>query len=244
MKSVFRKASKLLKLLAVPIYRRGLARGSAAAIEHYRALKCIEFGSVLDVGANTGQFSLLARRLRPTALIHAFEPLRGPAATYRRVFADDSRTVLHPFAAGSRSEDAEIYLSRQVDSSSLLPITDAQSAAFPGTGEVGREMVSVRRLDDILAAEDLPQPLLLKLDVQGFELAALQGMSRLLDRAAHVYAEASFVELYQGQPLAPEIIEWMQSRSFQLAGVYNPSYGPTGAAIQADFLFERCAGAR
>jgi len=59
-------------------------------------------------------------------------------------------------------------------------------------------------------------PALLKLDVQGFELSALQGCGRLLERFRYVYVEASFIELYVGQALATEVIGFLFSRGFNL----------------------------
>ncbi|MGA7966535.1 MAG: FkbM family methyltransferase, partial [Gammaproteobacteria bacterium] len=86
-------------------------------------------------------------------------------------------------------------------------------------------------------AEEIASPALLKLDVQGFELPTLQGCEDLLSRFAWVYVECSFIELYEGQALADEVITWLRERGFALSGVYNMSYGRSGRAIQADFLF-------
>ena len=95
------------------------------------------------------------------------------------------------------------------------------------------------RLDDILKPQTLPGPILVKLDVQGFELAALQGMPNLLEQALFVYTEVSFVELYEKQPLADEIIAWLADRGFSLSGVHNPTFMENGATVQADLLFTR-----
>src|SRR5690606_23392095 len=99
--------------------------------------------------------------------------------------------------------------------------------------------VTVARGDDVLGAFDLPCPLMVKLDVQGFELSALRGMPSLLGRADFVYAEVSFVELYAGQPLADAVIAHLRERGFHLAGIHNLTTGPDGASIQADALFTR-----
>ena len=78
---------------------------------------------------------------------------------------------------------------------------------------------------------------MLKIDVQGFELKCLQGCEDLLDRFQQVYVECSFVELYEGQALADEVIAWLRDRNFILQGVYNTFYDSKGAAVQGDFLF-------
>ena len=83
-----------------------------------------------------------------------------------------------------------------------------------------------------------PGPLhLMLLDVQGYELEALKGCDGLLGCFEYVYAECSFMELYEGQPLADTIIAWLRERGFRLQGVYNLTYNPKGRAVQGDFLF-------
>lgn len=79
----------------------------------------------------------------------------------------------------------------------------------------------------------------MKLDVQGFELEALRGCENMLDRFRYVYCECSFVELYEGQALAHEIIDYLSQHKFKLTGVYNMTYDKRGIAVQADFLFSR-----
>jgi FkbM family methyltransferase len=224
-----------------PGYRRGLKLGVAAAVEHVGAMRSVPFSTLIDVGANIGQFSLMSRTLHPAAIIHAFEPLRLMADTYERLFAGDARTTLHRCAAGTSAMTMDINVSNHPDSSSLLPISDQQSQLFPGTQKASVEQVRVVRIDDELPVDALSGPILIKLDVQGFELEALKGMPRLLARASWVYVEVSFMTLYEGQPLADEICAWLAENGFKISGVYNPTYSDEGVSIQADLLFARAA---
>jgi FkbM family methyltransferase len=233
-----RRARKLLKLAPNALYRKGLRSGVAAAIEHVGAMRATPAATIIDVGANIGQFSLMVRAIHPHATIHAFEPLRAMADTYEQLFAGDSRVTLHRCAAGASASVAEINVSKQPDSSSLLPISDRQSAMFPGTEQAGIERVEVKRIDDVLDVAALPAPILIKLDVQGFELEALKGMPQLLERAQWVYVEVSFASLYTGQPLANDILHWLNAQGFELSGIYNATYSG-GVNVQADLLFAR-----
>jgi FkbM family methyltransferase len=218
---------------------RALLHGVAPSLEHLNMLRCLQPSLVVDIGANRGQFALAARHCFPEARIVSFEPLPGPASIFRRVFAGDARVTLHESAIGSEAGSATIHVSESDDSSSLLPITAKQNALFPGTSEAGTQVIRVVHLEDCLGPKELQAPSLLKLDVQGFELSTLQGCETLLHEFSWVYAECSFVELYEGQALADEIIAWLRDRGFKLSGVYNMSYDPEGRAIQADFLFRR-----
>ena len=233
------KAAKLAAILCVAAWRDALRRHRVAAgVEHAAVLRQLDgCRTVVDIGANRGQFALVARHCFPAAAIVSFEPLPGPAAVYRAVFAGDDRARLVEAAIGSEPGEATIHLSARDDSSSLLPITARQNALFPGTAEAGTASIRVTRLADAVPATDLAAPALLKLDVQGFELQALAGCEDLLARFAWVYVECSFVELYAGQAFADAVIAWLRERGFVLQGVYNMAYDGEGRAVQADFLF-------
>ena len=235
------KARKLAGILAVPGWRHALLRYRVpAGVEHAGMLGHLgTLRTAVDIGANRGQFALAVAHCCPEAQILSFEPLAEPAAVYRKVFADDSRTMLVETAIGPRLDETMMHLSARDDSSSLLPIAAAQNALFPGTSEAGTATIQVARLADQVPEDAIETPALLKLDVQGFELEALTGCEDRLDRFEWVYAECSFVELYAGQAFADAVIAWLRERSFALRGVYNTSYDVQGRTIQADFLFGR-----
>jgi FkbM family methyltransferase len=235
------KAAKLAALLRVSAWRNALQRHRVAAgAEHLPVLRQLTgCRTIVDIGANRGQFALVARHCFPAARIVSFEPLPGPAAIFRRVFADDHAVKLHEAAVGPQSVWSTIHISARDDSSSLLPIAPLQSAMFPGTAEVSTTEVAVAPLNAFIEALDISAPALLKLDVQGFELQALAGCEPLLSHFDWVYCECSFVELYAGQKLAAEVIDWLSDRGFRLRGMFNPAYDGAGQAIQSDFLFRR-----
>lgn len=234
------RVQKLWRLMRELSFAQTLIRYRvAASVEHLPALRNLGCNSVLDLGANRGQFSILARHLYPRAGIFAFEPLPKAAATYRHVFARDPAVKLYEVAIGARSGDERMHISAQDDCSSLLPIGKDQVRVFPGTHEVETCRVKVRPLGDVIAASKLVEPALLKLDVQGFELEALSGCAPLLPFIDFVYCECSFLEMYEGQPLADEIIHWLGKKGFRVSGIYNMAYDREGRSVQADVLFER-----
>jgi FkbM family methyltransferase len=233
------RARKLLRLLADRRFRAGLRHGVGATIEHAGALAGRDFATVVDIGANRGQFTLFAAGLFPQARIFAFEPLPGPYAVLARIAANRARTQAFRAAIGPRAETARMHLMHPDDSSSLLAPTGRQAAVFPQSRRAGTLPVDVAPLHAFVGPGDLCAPALLKLDVQGFELAALEGCASLLDRFAVVYVECSFVPLYADQPLADEVLAHLRERGFRLAGVYNLVHDRAGRAAQADFLCER-----
>jgi len=234
-----RQVRKVFGLAGTPLYRRGLAQGIAAAIEHAPLLVALRPSFVVDIGANVGQFSLAVRQHCPLTPIVAFEPLPRAAARYRRLFAGDGATRLEQVAVGATAGDATMNVSRRGDSSSLLPIGPLQTMTFAGTERVGTELVTVAPLSAYLTTADIPAGALLKIDVQGYELPVIEGCGALLAAFDHVYVELSFIELYEGQALAGEVMARLEILGFRLTGLRCATIDAAGAIIQADFLFTR-----
>jgi FkbM family methyltransferase len=230
------KAAKAARLGTRPSFWPAARHGVAASVEHLSVPFDPGTRTVLDVGASRGQFAVLAAGLFPQARIVCFEPLPGPRAAIEKVLGD--RVEIVGAAVGSRSGPASLNISARDDSSSLLPIGERQQAEFPGTGASGTAEVEVITLDEWLSTP-LERPCLLKMDVQGFELAALRGATRTLASVDEALIECSFVELYEGQPLAGEVIAHMSDAGFRLSGVHGMVYSGDGSSVQADFFFRR-----
>lgn len=242
MTSILRKLEKAARLLGDSRYRHGLLLGVAATIEHAPAFVDRKLGSIVDIGANRGQFTLFMAGLYPEARILAFEPLAQPFRKLLEVTADLSNVRAFNTAIGPGRTMLPMNVSKRDDSSSLLPISTMQEEIFPNTGRARVDQVSVAPLGDFIHDIDLEPPSLLKIDVQGFELEVLKGSADYLEHFALIYVEASFVQLYDGQPLASDIVDYLHERGFRLGGIYNLSQMPNGQAVQADFLFDRRAG--
>ncbi|MGA7435721.1 MAG: FkbM family methyltransferase, partial [Solirubrobacterales bacterium] len=213
------QARKLFRILRHPAHWSALKQGVAASEEHSSIPFGFDHATVIDVGASRGQFALFAVRRFPEAKVICFEPLPEPRAALTRALGD--RVDLHAHAVGSSAGTAVINISASDDSSSLLPIGERQVEEFPGTQAESSLEVEVKTLDSVVAAEKLPAPVLLKVDVQGLELEVLKGASETLTRVDEALIECSFVELYEGQALADDVIGLMRDNGHRLAGIYG-----------------------
>lgn len=216
-----------------------LLKGVAAGVEHSVVLKNIKCDLVVDIGANRGQFALIARKIFPDAKILSFEPLREPAQIFSKVFDGDPHVTLYPCAIGGKKNITTMHVTKNEDSSSILPLKKMQVELFPGSVEKEMRRVTVYPLSIVMDPGSILPFSLLKIDVQGYEMEVLKGCQDILDRFSYIYVECSFVELYEGQALAHQIIAWLAERSFILSSVNNIFYGTEGLAVQGDFLFSR-----
>ncbi len=233
------RAVKLARLLRSRSYRQALREGVAASVEHSVIPFDEGIQTVLDVGASRGQFALFAAHRFPEARIICFEPQPGPMTELNEVLGDRVEKV--PLAIGSAPGTASMNISRRDDSSSLLPIGSKQSKVFPGTESVDSLEVEVTTLDAALP-DELARPCLLKIDVQGLELEVLKGATGVLPQVDEALIEGSFIELYEGQALADDVITVMKDAGLRLAGTYGKTTDADGRDVQADFFFRRLTG--
>lgn len=194
--------------------------------EHLRWLfRRLDISCVLDVGANTGQFATGLRHSGYTGRIVSFEPVSSVFAELKAGAADDPAWRVHRLAAGAENGEAEINV-RPGTMSSLLPSSDFGRDWSARLRESTTESVEVRRLDglfdDAVAGLDEPR-VFLKLDTQGFDLAAFTGLgSRTADVIA-LQSELSCVPIYDGMPTMTEQLTAYERAGFALSAIFPVS---------------------
>jgi FkbM family methyltransferase len=212
--------------------------------EDLRRAKLLEHRGInllLDVGADGGQYGIKMRKSGYTGRIVSFEPRADAFAQLEASAADDANWECRRLALGSSQGSAEINVSRNAHSSSLLPMAERHRTVAPRSAYVGTEEVPVARLDSIwdelVRAGDR---VYLKLDTQGFELEVLGGAERSLPDVQAVEAELSLVPLYEGAPVYVDLLDRLGQEGFRLAGL-QPELGDpdTGELLQANGIFVR-----
>lgn len=219
------------------------SRTSYAMVNGLR-LQGMRPNTILDAGANRGQFTVAARHLLRPQRIHAFEPLPEVGDELARRCARYPEVVVHHVALGSTPGEATLHVNRHSQSSSLMPLRARHLAVFPDAREVSDVVVRVGRLDEVLTGEPLVPPVLLKVDTQGYEAEVLAGATGVLERIDYVVLETSFMPLYEDERPFREILALMESLSFEFDRPVGSLRDPrTGEYLQMDALFVR-AGAR
>jgi len=197
--------------------------------------------TVIDVGANVGQYAAILRASGFRGRIISCEPMsREFAQLHQRCSKDPAWTGVRA-ALGAEPGELEIRISANSWSSSLLPMARAHLDAAPDSVQCGRETVPVTTLAELLPAHRIdPRTTLLKVDTQGYEAHVLAGAGELLAGFPAVQLELSFVPLYEGQQLADDLICLLAEHGFRMHALESGFADPrTGRMLQADGLFVR-----
>ncbi len=227
----------------IPRVVRGMLRGAHPS-EIMRLemewLKRKGIKTIIDVGANTGQFSMAAEFLFQNAKIYAFEPLPACFKILQEKILNKSHVKAFNVAIGNQNSEETIWESSFAKSSSMLPMGDTHKTNFPWTAGAKPQIVRVAKLDDYLDEMEIIPPLLLKIDVQGYEDKVLLGASNILGMTDIIIIEVSFIPLYEDQVMFPQIYKILTEAGFEFAGNLGQRDSPIdGSILQADALFCR-----
>ena len=199
----------------------------------------VKTGDVLfDIGSNVGTYALIAAaRHRDAIRVFAFEPSYiNFSQLVKNIFINRLESVITPlpFALADRTELGQLalsdldeegrgwnYLARLVDAGVAAPKVDAR--------KVRHQSVLVYSLDECIERHALPRPNHCKLDIDGFELALLQGAARTLSSQdlRTIYAELN--------PAAPDFRESMQlleSHGFRITRESHRTAGEVNYLLQ------------
>ena len=169
--------------------------------------------TVLDIGANIGYYTLLFSHLvGPAGRVIAFEPDPNNYALLQRNIADNNceNVTAHQLAVGARKERLKLF----------------QCAGNNGMHRAyqsiccGDDFVSVDAvvLDQFLAQG--PAIDFIKMDIEGFELFALQGMSHLLEKhSPTIFVEFSPSALAEAGVTTTSFIRFFADRDYAISRV-------------------------
>lgn len=193
------------------------ASKSISSLELVLALKnhCNDFNTIIDVGANVGQFAVAAKRLFPSSKIYSFEPIPEAAKTLKNNTQKFSDIEIFCTALGSTNGSSSFNLNEYSHSSSILDLNEENKDIFPGVDKIIKIQVQINRLDDFINKLEIKRPSLLKLDVQGFEKEVLKGSSETLNSIDYILTETSIIPFYKNEILFDEMNDFIKSLGFK-----------------------------
>jgi FkbM family methyltransferase len=226
----------LLESRGISITRSPLAH----PVQRLRLLRSERITTVLDVGANIGEYGQSLRQTGYRGRIISYEPLRAAFARLSARVAGDPDWSCRPVALGAEAGTADLHVAADRVSSSLLAQLPSLAVAAPQARHADDERVTVVTLDDERDRWSADDRIFLKLDVQGYEAQVLHGAAKTLDAVRAIETELSFDALYDGQVLFHDQVEALRDLGFELVSLENVFVDQElPRLLQVDGLFAR-----
>ncbi len=195
----------------------------------------LERWSLVDVGANEGEFIDSVGALRAPAAVYAFEPLPELKAVLERTLEHHEQGRVISAAAGDQIGSLVLNRARSPKLSSVLEPQAAMSEHYrDAISIIDRIEVPITTLDAEIPADVVVG--LLKIDVQGFEPQVLDGAMQTLSRTAVVMLEINYAEHYSCGGHFEDAHDRLSGAGFRLSAVSCPHIS-RGVPLWADAVY-------
>ena len=197
---------------------------------------------ILDVGANTGQYAQSLMGLGYKGNVISFEPLTVAYETLvHKTKKYPKWKAAEKIGLGDYDGEAEINISKNSVSSSILSMSEEHKNASPDALYIDKETIKVKKLDSVFQEyRNNFENIFLKIDTQGYEENILNGASKSLSEIKGLQLELSLVSLYDGQKLFLEMVEMIRTYRFEMYSIQQGfTNKQTGRVLQSDVVFFR-----
>lgn len=207
-----------------------------------RAVKYINAlsnASVLDVGANIGQFGIDLKFRGYGGQIFSYEPVPQFHKILEITAQKYSEWQTFGYALGAfEQQNVEINVSNNEGmSSSFLLLNDIHLFNFPESRSDRKVVTRITTVDsEIEILKINPEHMMLKIDVQGFELEVLKGSSKHLSEIPFCLVELSLQPLYKGAPGFLEVASVLADFGHTIIDIRNGVRTKSGELLQIDVL--------
>ena len=188
---------------------------------------------IVDIGAYNGEWTAMARAEFPEASFLMLEAQEDKRQIMEKL-TNEGRGKIHHRMAVMGATDGEKVVFHEYEHSPTASSMLQDHASTP-TRNVEAQL---RTLDSILSADGFPQPDLIKLDVQGYELEVLKGADSALAGAEAILMEVSIIELYKESPVLHHVTLFMAERGYRAYDICSLLRRPLDKALcQIDIIF-------
>lgn len=157
--------------------------------------------TIFDCGGNTGSYTELILELKDKLVggeldVHIFEPSQTCYDILDKKFCNLTNIYTHKYAVSDRNSSTELYYPWVGSTGASLSI-DVSKAQGTGCFELQSERVVSVALDDFCDENQIKHIDYIKLDIEGYELTALQGMHKMLleHRVSYIQIEIGAASL-------------------------------------------------
>jgi len=189
----------------------------------------VGISSAIDGGAADGAWSKMFRSVFPDAKILCVEPREDAYLSLAKWASQEKGISVAQVLLGPDSKEVEFN-----DSGAQSSVLN-----FAGGREFGKRSISrMTSLDALVAEKSFQAPDLIKLDLQGYELSALEGATKCVKACKYIQIEVSLFQFQDNQPIFVDIVDYMEGIGFRLYDILALWQRPLDGALgQGDFLF-------
>ena len=228
------KTKKILRLISSKIWIKGLFHNIAANVELENLIKNLNFETVFDIGSNKGQFTILIEGLYPNKVIYSFDPLIENIEKQKKFFKNSNNIFFYNYAISNNPEINKFYVTKRKDSSSFLKVKRFSNSDYKIVEE---RKVIVKSIEEIYKITNFPKNILVKIDVQGYELNVLKSAKACLRHIKYIIIEVSDTKLYEDQALYQDVYNFLLENNFELKKENIPDKIKNTNILQKDVLF-------
>jgi FkbM family methyltransferase len=240
--ALLRLASRRLRRFGYEIEAIGQVSGQSLRRRLFAQLDRLGFTPthIVDVGAQRGAWSRDARDAFPACAFTLIEPQRELRPALEAFCAETARCRVILAGAGSASGAAELTIDPGDPEGSSFAISAERAAQ---TGRERRE-VAIVTLADVCAESPFPDPELVKIDAEGYELEVLAGAGSLLGKTELFFCEIPFHDDRDGAGASfDSIVDTMAGHGYVPYDITDMIRRPgTGALALAEVAFARGDG--
>jgi FkbM family methyltransferase len=195
--------------------------------------------TILDIGANIGQYGGEMRNLGFKGDIFSFEPMKKAFDKLKKNASGDANWKVYNYSIGERDGEASINIAKNSVSSSLLDNLPQLTKSAPEAQFIEKETIEIRKLDSVFDSLNLNgKTIYLKIDTQGYEEMVLLGAENSLKFVKGIQIEMAFIPSYEGAITFDEMKAKLNGLGFNLLALENGFYDKqTGKQIEIDGVF-------
>jgi FkbM family methyltransferase len=204
-----------------------------------KLLKNYNIDTVLDVGANIGQYGSELRNIGFNGKIISFEPTSEAFKKLQKLAKNDKNWDVHNFSLGDFDGETEINIAKNSVSSSMLESLPQLTLSAPDAKFINKETISVKKIDSIFEELDLKNKnIYLKIDTQGYENMVINGAKNSLTQIKGIQIEMALIPTYEDAITFEAMIEKLKSFNFNTTSIESGYYDKnTGKLLEVDGVF-------
>lgn len=238
LKSIFKRFSAKLGYEVTSLTQKMKSNDPLEILQRLLGSESVQV--IIDGGASIGDTSAAFCKFFPKAIVHAFEPYPPFQERIRTKSLISPAIRLVPLALAEKTADSLMRVNESEGTNSLLEgDPEGKGSIYGGLlKEKGTVSVKTTSLDDWLDQMKIAQVDILKLDIQGFELEAIKGVSKSLNNGniSALLCEIMFSKCYKGQPTWTELVNEIGRHGYTLYNFFDHQYA-NGQLRQADGIF-------